>query len=340
MADTKFSNLPSATLAGTEVVPIVQGVTPSRTTPNAIAGLATKTTVGLGNVVNLDTSTTANITDSANKRFVTDTQSSVLALTSGTNTGDGSTPPETVSTIGTLISGATLKNPPIDADSIGLSDSVASNVLKKLTWANVKAALKTYFDTLYPSGSGTSTGSNTGDQTSIVGISGTKAQFDTAVSDGNILYVGDVTSNVTHTGDVTGSGALTIDPTAITGKTIATAVGGDYVLISDTSASGQLKKALVSDLAGSGSFTVSTAEINFGTVPVKSKRITVTDAAITTASKIMVTPNGATATGRVGNDWEWDTIDFSVVAGTGNFLLTGTASGRIKGKRNIYYTYS
>lgn len=37
------------------------------------------------------------------------------------------------------------------------------------------------------------TGTNTGDQTSIVGITGTKAQFDTAVTDGNILFVGDVT---------------------------------------------------------------------------------------------------------------------------------------------------
>lgn len=36
-------------------------------------------------------------------------------------------------------------------------------------------------------------GTNTGDQTSIVGITGTKAQFDTAVTDGNFLYVGDVT---------------------------------------------------------------------------------------------------------------------------------------------------
>ncbi|KKM88653.1 hypothetical protein LCGC14_1256550, partial [marine sediment metagenome] len=35
-------------------------------------------------------------------------------------------------------------------------------------------------------------GSNTGDQTSIVGITGTKAQFDTAVTDGNIVYDGDV----------------------------------------------------------------------------------------------------------------------------------------------------
>jgi hypothetical protein len=37
------------------------------------------------------------------------------------------------------------------------------------------------------------TGTNTGDQTSIVGITGTKAEFDAAVTDGNILYVGDVT---------------------------------------------------------------------------------------------------------------------------------------------------
>lgn len=36
-------------------------------------------------------------------------------------------------------------------------------------------------------------GTNTGDQTSIVGITGTKAQFNTAVTDGDFLYVGDVT---------------------------------------------------------------------------------------------------------------------------------------------------
>lgn len=36
-------------------------------------------------------------------------------------------------------------------------------------------------------------GVNTGDQTSIVGITGTKAQFNTAVTDGDFLYVGDIT---------------------------------------------------------------------------------------------------------------------------------------------------
>jgi hypothetical protein len=50
-----------------------------------------KTAVGLGNVANTDTTTTANITDSSNKRFITDTQQTVLSNTSGTNTGDNAT---------------------------------------------------------------------------------------------------------------------------------------------------------------------------------------------------------------------------------------------------------
>jgi hypothetical protein len=41
------------------------------------------------------------------------------------------------------------------------------------------------------------TGTNSGDQTTIVGITGTKAQFDTAVTDGNITYVGDAVTGLT-----------------------------------------------------------------------------------------------------------------------------------------------
>ncbi|MGL4396604.1 MAG: hypothetical protein ACRCS9_08710 [Hyphomicrobium sp.] len=47
--------------------------------------------------------------------------------------------------------------------------------------------------------SGTSSGTNTGDQISIVGITGTKAQFDTAVTDGNFMYVGDAPTAHSHT---------------------------------------------------------------------------------------------------------------------------------------------
>lgn len=44
---------------------------------------------------------------------------------------------------------ATSKATPVDADELPIVDSAASNVLKKLTWANLKATLKTYLDTLY-----------------------------------------------------------------------------------------------------------------------------------------------------------------------------------------------
>ncbi len=43
------------------------------------------------------------------------------------------------------------------------------------------------------------TGINTGDQASIVGITGSKAQFDAAVTDGNFMYVGDAPTSHTHT---------------------------------------------------------------------------------------------------------------------------------------------
>jgi len=51
--------------------------------------------------------------------------------------------------VGSAIHGATAKTTPVDADTTALIDSAASNVLKKVTWANVKATLKTYFDGIY-----------------------------------------------------------------------------------------------------------------------------------------------------------------------------------------------
>ena len=51
----------------------------------------TKSDIDLGNVQNLDTTTTENITDFTDKRFITDAQSTVLSNTSGANTGDETT---------------------------------------------------------------------------------------------------------------------------------------------------------------------------------------------------------------------------------------------------------
>lgn len=50
--------------------------------------------------------------------------------------------------IASIINAATSKNPPVDADAFPIYDSVAA-LLKKVTFTNLKAFLKTYFDTLY-----------------------------------------------------------------------------------------------------------------------------------------------------------------------------------------------
>lgn len=53
-----------------------------------------------------------------------------------------------------IISQAAEKTTPVDADEILLSDSADTFTGKALTWANIKATLKTYFDTLYSGGGG------------------------------------------------------------------------------------------------------------------------------------------------------------------------------------------
>ena len=59
-------------------------------------------------------------------------------------------------------------------------------------------------------------------------------------------------TNATHTGDVTGSGALTVDPTAITGKPAATVANGDLVLVADVDDSNNLKQVTAQAIANLG----------------------------------------------------------------------------------------
>jgi len=74
------------------------------------------------------------------------------------------------------------------------------------------------------------TGTNTGDQTSIVGITGTKAQFDTAVTDGNIMYIGDAPTAHTHT-----FASLTSKPTTLSGYSISDTKANFNTALSDGS---------------------------------------------------------------------------------------------------------
>lgn len=185
---------------------------------------------GQTGVVVLDTGDISEIT---NKKYVTDAQLTVIGNTSGTNSGN-----ESATTIGALINASTSATPN-DTDLIATAEN--AGLLKKITWTSVKAFLKTYFDTLY--------------QTILV--SGTSIK---TINFTSLLGAGDIsiTPNATHTGEVTGATALTVDKTAITNKTTVTIDTADYVLISDSSDSGNLKKGLVSDLGGfdDGDFTL------------------------------------------------------------------------------------
>ena len=51
--------------------------------------------------------------------------------------------------VGAKLSPSDSKTTPVDADTLLVSDSADLNIFKKLSWANIKATLKAYFDTLY-----------------------------------------------------------------------------------------------------------------------------------------------------------------------------------------------
>ena len=159
------------------------------------------------------------------------------------------------------------------------------------------------------------TGTNSGDQTSIVGITGTIAQFNTALTDGDFA-TGGGTATGTNTGDqtsVTGNAgtvsdignltgevtstnrATTLASPAITNRTAETPVAADYLLFSDTSDSGNLKKALVSTLpAGVDSTAIhQTGDESASGIKTFTDAVRGTPAALTAGAT--VTPDFATA---------------------------------------------
>jgi len=82
---------------------------------------------------------------SADQIYISGTTGNVLTVGSD-NTILGTTTPSLL--ISDTIHAGASKTTPVDADEIGIWNSVGS-VLGKLTWSNLKATLKTYFDTLY-----------------------------------------------------------------------------------------------------------------------------------------------------------------------------------------------
>lgn len=118
-----------------------------------------------------------------NAKLANMAQDTLKGRTSGAGTGDPvdltATQARTILNVasgadvtGTAITALATKTPPVDADAIVITDSAASDAPKRTLWSNIKATLKTYFDTLYVA--------LTGNQT----IAGIKTFSDTAHFDG------------------------------------------------------------------------------------------------------------------------------------------------------------
>lgn len=108
----------------------------------------TKAQVWLWSVVNADTTTTANITDSTNKRFMSDAQETNLNNQSNTNTWD-----ETTATIKTKLWAATTSTDGYltSTDRNTFNDKQAALWYTAENTANKKTSLTDNSDTYYPS---------------------------------------------------------------------------------------------------------------------------------------------------------------------------------------------
>jgi len=130
------------------------------------------------------------VTQSASYRLVTDTEKSTWngKLTPNAPITGATKTKITYDTNGLITSGA-------DASTADISDSLNKRYVTDAQLVVI----------------GNTSGTNTGDQTSIVGISGTKSNFDTACTDGNFLFVGDVIGLTDgDKGDITVSSSGTV----------------------------------------------------------------------------------------------------------------------------------
>ncbi len=96
--------------------------------------------------------------------------------------------------------------------------------------------------------------------------------------------------------------------------------------------------ATINVTSGSGTFSITEIEIDFGTSPTRTKTFTVTDAGVTTSSKLIITQSGHAATGRQADENEMDPILFSGTPGSGQFTLIANAlEGPVAGKYRVEY---
>jgi hypothetical protein len=144
------------------------------------------------------------------------------------------------------IHAAVIKSTPADADEVGLVDSAASNVLKKTSWANVKASLLTYFGL-----AGGTTGqvlvkTSNADLAYVWTTQATPVTGPgSAVVDNQVVVWNGTTGNSVKTSGVTLSGTNTGDQTTITGNAGSATVLQTARLIDGISFNGSTSIAVV-----------------------------------------------------------------------------------------------
>jgi len=224
-----------------------------------------RSTAGTGDPEDLTPTQVRTMLNVANGATANSSDAILLARANHTGTQTASTisdfnsaalaaaPAETTTTAGALINSATSKTTPVDADYVGLMDSAASNILKKLSWANIKATLRTYFDLFY----GPPIMVAASDETTAITagtskitfrmpyaytVTAVRASLSTAQTSGNIFTV-----DINESGASILSTKLTIDNTEKTSVTAATAA-----VISDTSLADDAEITIDVDQIGDG----------------------------------------------------------------------------------------
>ena len=144
----------------------------------------------------------------------------------------GATNAPNITVLSVLLNSADAKTTPVDADTLPITDSAASNVLKKVTWLSIKTTLKTYFDTLYAtvshthstfaalshthSGSDIASGTLDGDR--LPGLSATKKGGVPATGTPSGKYLKDDGTWATVSGGSGGGGTYGLDPIDVTSQ--------------------------------------------------------------------------------------------------------------------------
>jgi len=115
-----------------------------------VTGDPTNGTLTAGNVNEIKTAVNSKNNKPAEGAFVDGDKTKLNGIEVGADVTDAGN-------IGSTINGVAAKTTPVDADTIPLTDSADSSLLKKLSWTNIKATIKSYTDTLYVALTGTQT---------------------------------------------------------------------------------------------------------------------------------------------------------------------------------------